>query len=185
MDLTNIKSLIPEHAKDLRLNLSAVLSSEGAPGLNERQIAGVALASAIAARNAILVREIGALAGQSLDAEHVTAARAAAAVMGMNNVYYRFVHLVENAEYGKLPAKLRMNVIGSPGIDKTDFELYSLAVSAINGCGACVAAHEKVVRTAGITAEGVQSTVRIAAVLHGIAVALESGGAPLAHAQAA
>jgi alkyl hydroperoxide reductase subunit D len=78
-----------------------------------------------------------------------------------------------------------MNVIGNPGIDKTDFELYSLAVSAINGCGACVAAHEKVVRKAGITAEGVQSTVRIAAVLHGIAVALESGGAPLAHAQAA
>jgi lipoyl-dependent peroxiredoxin subunit D len=185
MDLTNIRNLIPEHAKDLRLNLSAVLSSEGAPGLNERQIAGVALASAIAARNNVLVHDIETFAAQSLDAAHVAAARAAAAIMGMNNVYYRFVHLVENTEYGRLPAKLRMNVIGNPGIDKTDFELYSLAVSAINGCGACVAAHEKVVRKAGITAEGVQSTVRIAAVLHGIAVALESGGAPLAHAQAA
>jgi lipoyl-dependent peroxiredoxin subunit D len=185
VDLTNVKSLIPEHAKDLRLNLS-VLSIEGAPGLNERQIAGVALASAIAARNTVLVREIEAFASQSLDSAHVNAARAAAAIMGMNNVYYRFVHLVENVEYGKLPAKLRMNVIGNPGIDKTDFELYSLAVSAINGCGACVAAHEKVVRKAGITAEGVQTAVRIAAVLHGIAIALESnGGAPQAQAQAA
>ena len=113
------------------------------------------------------------------------AARAAAAIMGMNNVYYRFVHLVGNDEYAKLPAKLRMNVIGSPGIDKTDFELYSLAVSAINGCGACVAAHEKVVRKAGIAAEGVQSAVRIAAVIHGVAVALEATAAPVAASQAA
>ena len=105
--------------------------------------------------------------------------------MAMNNVYYRFMHLVENDEYGKLRAGLRMNVIANPGIDKIDFELCSLAVSAINGCGACVASHEKVVRKAGITAEGVQSAVRIAAVLHGVAVALESGGAPLAHAHAA
>jgi alkyl hydroperoxide reductase subunit D len=94
--------------------------------------------------------------------------------MGMNNVYYRFVHLVENPDYAMLPARLRMNVIGSPGVPKTDFELYSLAVSAINGCGACVASHEKVVRKSGVTAEGVQSAVRIAAVMHGIAVALES-----------
>jgi alkyl hydroperoxide reductase subunit D len=185
MDLTNVKNLVPDHAKDLRLNLS-VLSIEGAPGLNERQIAGVALASAIAARNTVLSREIETLASQLLDAEHVHAARAAAAIMGMNNVYYRFVHLVDNPEYGTLPAKLRMNVIGNPGIDKMNFELYSLAVSAINGCGACVAAHEKVVRKAGITAEGVQSAVRIAAVLHGIAVALESSaGAPRTQAQAA
>src|SRR5262249_46777039 len=85
-----------------------------------------------------------------------------------------FVHLVGNPDYARLPAKLRMNVIGNPGVAKVDFELYSLVVSAINGCGACVAAHDKVVRGAGATAEGVQSAVRIAAVLHGIAVAIES-----------
>jgi len=95
----------------------------------------------------------------------------------MNNVYYRFVHLAGNPEYARLPAKLRMNVIGNPGVAKVDFELYSLAVSAINGCGACVAAHDKAVRGAGVTAEGVQSAVRIAAVMHGIAVALESRSA--------
>jgi alkyl hydroperoxide reductase subunit D len=185
MDVTNLKNSLPEHAKDLKLNLAAVLSPEGAPGLDERQIAGVALASAIAARNPALLAEIETQAAVTLDAAYVGAARAAATIMGMNNVYYRFVHLVGNDEYGKLPAKLRMNVIGNPGIDKTDFELYSLAVSAINGCGACVAAHDKVVRKAGITAEGVQSAVRIAAVIHGVAVALESTAAAPAARQAA
>ena len=65
-----------------------------------------------------------------LSAEAANAARGAAAVMAMNNVYYRFVHLASNPEYATLPAKLRMNFIGSPGIEKDDFELFSLAVSA-------------------------------------------------------
>ncbi len=185
MDVTTLKNAIPDYAKDLRLNLSTVLSPEGAPGLSAQQIAGVALASAVASRNPGLLAAIEAAAAPTLDAAHVTAARAAASIMGMNNVYYRFVHLVGNDEYGKLPAKLRMNVIGAPGIDKTDFELYSLAVSAINGCGACVAAHEKVVRKAGVTADGVQSAVRIAAVIHGVAVALESAATSDAARQAA
>jgi alkyl hydroperoxide reductase subunit D len=174
MDLTNLKSSIPEHAKDLKLNVSTVLSAEGAPGLSEPQIYATALASAIAARNPALLREIEAVVLPRLEPAQVNAARAAAAIMAMNNVYYRFLHLVGNDEYAKLPAKLRMNVIGNPGVDKTDFELYSLAVSAINGCGTCVAAHERVVRKGGVTAEGVQSAVRIAAVIHGVAVALES-----------
>jgi alkyl hydroperoxide reductase subunit D len=177
MDLTDLKDLIPEHAKDLKLNIATVLSEEGAPGLAEHQILGVALASAVAARNPTLLREIEALVVSKLDPAQVAAARAAAAIMGMNNVYYRFVHLAGNPDYARQPAKLRMNVIGNPGVAKVDFELYSLAVSAINGCGACVAAHDKVVRGASVTAEGVQSAVRIAAVLHGIAVALESTSA--------
>ncbi len=61
--------------------------------------------------------------------------------MAMNNVYYRFTHLAGNQEYRNMPAKLRMNVIGATGIDKIDFELFSLAVSAINGCGMCIDAH--------------------------------------------
>jgi lipoyl-dependent peroxiredoxin subunit D len=185
MDLTNLKNSIPEYAKDLKLNLSSVLTVEGAPGLSEHQILATALASAVAARNPELLREVESLVVPRLEAAQANAARAAAAIMGMNNVYYRFVHIVGNGDYAKLPAKLRMNVIGNPGIDKTDFELYSLAVSAINGCGACVAAHDKVVRNAGVTAEGVQSAVRIAAVIHGIAVALESSPIATAGREAA
>lgn len=174
MDLSKIKDLVPEYAKDLKLNLSSVLTPEGAPGLSYEQILGTALACAVAARNEKLLQELEAQILPTLGAERSRAARAAAAIMGMNNVYYRFLHLVGNEDYRQMPARLRMTVIGNPGIDKVEFELYSLAVSAINGCGSCAASHEKIVRQDGITPEGVQSAVRIASVIHGLAVAIES-----------
>ena len=93
--------------------------------------------------------------------------------MGMNNIYYRFLHLVEDAEYAQMPARLRMNVIGNPGIDKLDFELLSLAVSAINGCGMCVVAHEQQLRKHEVSREAIQSAVRIAATIHAVAGVLE------------
>jgi lipoyl-dependent peroxiredoxin subunit D len=172
--LDTIRDAIPDYARDLRLNLGSVLTTSGAPGLSEKQIWAVALASAIASRNAELTRDIEALAATHLDAAYVNGARAAAAVMGMNNVYYRFLHLVEDPEYAQLPARLRMNVIGNPGIDKVDFELLSLAVSAINGCGTCVASHERQLRKHELTRETVQSAVRIAATVHAVARVLES-----------
>ncbi len=93
--------------------------------------------------------------------------------MGMNNVYYRFLHLVEDPEYQQMPARLRMNVIGKPGIDSNDFELLSLAVSAVNGCGMCIVSHERKLRGHGITREQIQSAVRIAATIHAAAGVLE------------
>jgi alkyl hydroperoxide reductase subunit D len=172
--LDTIRDAIPDYARDLRLNLGSVLSTSGAPGLSEKQIWAVALASAIASRNAELTRDIEVLAAAHLDAAYINGARAAAAIMGMNNVYYRFLHLVEDPEYAQLPARLRMNVIGNPGIDKVDFELLSLAVSAINGCGTCVASHERQLRKNELTRETVQSAVRIAATVHAVARVLES-----------
>ena len=108
------------------------------------------------------------VAGKLSD-EAATAARAAAAIMAMNNVYYRFVHLASNPEYGQMPAKLRMNVIGSPGIDKADFELCCLAVSAMNGCGMCIDSHEKVLKGHGVKAEVIQAAARIGAVMKAVA----------------
>lgn len=174
MNIDEIKNLVPDFARDIRLNLSSVLKDSGSPGLNEKQIGMLALATAYAARNTKLTAAVEDAAFESLGDAEITAARSAAAIMGMNNVYYRFLHLVENEEYSKLPARLRMNVIGNPGIDKVDFELLSLAVSAINGCGSCIASHEKVVRKGGLDAEAVQSAVRIAAVIHAAAVAIET-----------
>ena len=173
MDLTSLKNLIPEHAKDLKLNVATVLSAEGAPGLAENQILGVALASAIAARNPTLLREIETLVSPKLDTAQLSAARAAAAIMGMNNVYYRFVHLAGNPDYARLPAKLRMNVIGNPGVAKVDFELYSLAASAVIGCDWCMRSHERVVVEGGLTEEQVHDAIRIAATINGAAIALE------------
>jgi alkyl hydroperoxide reductase subunit D len=173
--LEALRDSIPDYARDLKLNLGSVLTPTGAPGLSEQQIWAVAVASAIASRNNVFTRAIEAAAGAQLDAAHLQAARAAAAIMGMNNIYYRFLHLVEDAEYQSMPARLRMNVIGSPGIDKLDFELLSLAVSAINGCGLCVSSHEKKLRAHGITREQIQSAVRIASVIHAVAGVLEYG----------
>ena len=172
--LDTIRDAIPDYARDLKLNLGSVLTTSGAPGLSEKQIWAVALASAIASRNIYFTRDIETLAAAHLDAAYINGAHAAAAIMGMNNVYYRFLHLVEDPEYAQLPARLRMNVIGNPGIDKVDFELLSLAVSAINGCGTCVASHERQLRKHDFSREAVQSAVRIAATVHAVARVLGS-----------
>ncbi len=171
--LDELRDSLPEYARDLNLNLGSVLAPTGAPGLTERQIWAVALAAAIASRNVAFTRSIEALALPHLDDAHVTAARAAAAIMGMNNVYYRFLHLVGDPEYARLPARLRMNVIGNSGIQKLDFELLCLAVSAINGCGLCVESHDKQLRRHSVSRDAVQSAVRIAATVHAVARVLE------------
>ena len=171
MSIEALKSRLPDFAKDARLNLSALANDET---LGEQTKWGLLLASALATRNPQVAAAFSAEAARHLSPEAQEAARAAATVMAMNNVYYRFVHLASNAEYGRMPARLRMNVIGNPGVPKTDFELWSLAVSAINGCGMCIDAHEKVLREHGVTAEQVQTAVRFAAILQSVAVALET-----------
>jgi alkyl hydroperoxide reductase subunit D len=173
MSLDTIRDQLPDYARDLKLNLGSVLTTQGAPGLSEKQIAAVALSTAIGSRNPQLTRAIEDWATPLLDEAYVNGARAAAAIMGMNNIYYRFLHLVEDGEYATMPARLRMNIIGNPGIDKLDFELLSLAVSAVNGCGMCITSHEKKLRSGGITREQIQSAIRIASVIHAVAGVLE------------
>lgn len=170
MSIETLKNRLPEYAKDLKLNLSS-LASEVA--LTPQQRAGAFVASALASRNAEVTSALVAEFGPQLSAEALGAAKAAAAIMGMNNIYYRFTHLVSAPDYKTMPAKLRMNVIARPGVEKVDFELWSLAVSAINGCGMCVDSHEREVRKAGLSAEAVQAAVRIAAVVHAVAAALD------------
>lgn len=184
MSIQTLKDRLPDYAKDLKLNLGS-LAAETV--LNDTLKAGTFVASAIASRNPQVISAVLTEFGQHLAPADLTAAKAAAAIMGMNNVYYRFLHLAENEEYTRLPAKLRMNVIGTPGTAKENFELWSLAVSAINGCGMCITAHEKVVRAAGINTEQVQAAVRIAAVVHAVSVTLEAEAAAVegALAQAA
>ena len=177
MSLNEIKSAIPDHAKDLRLNFEAVLSEAGAPGLSSKQIGLIALSSAIAARHEPLTSVLANEASRHASAQEINGARTAAALMAMNNVYYRFTHLVAEPEYQTLRAGLRMNGMANPGCDKIDFELCSLAVSAINGCGMCMDSHEQILRKHGLSAPTVQSAVRIAAVVHAVAVTLEQATA--------
>jgi alkyl hydroperoxide reductase subunit D len=177
MTLAELRASLPDYAKDLRLNLDSVLSEAGAPGLTQKQIAVIALASAIASRYAPLTEAIAAESAKHASAEELNGARAAAAIMGMNNIYYRFLHLVGDEEYGTLRAGLRMNVMAAPGGEKIDFELASLAVSAINGCGKCLESHEKTLRKHGLSAQPIQGAVRIASVIHAVAVVLEQAKA--------
>jgi len=177
MTLETVRAALPDYARDLKLNLSSVLS---VPTLTEQQIWGTALASAIAARNPALLLAVEAEATAHLAPAAVSAAKAAAAIMAMNNIYYRFTHLVAKPDYRTMPARLRMNVIANPGVDKVDFELWSLAVSAINGRGMCLEAHEREVVGKGLSREAVQDAVRIASVIHAVAVTLEAEGMAMA-----
>ncbi len=170
MNLQEMRDQIPDFAKDIRLNLETLLNPEGLPGLTPAQTAAIALACAYAVREPRLATAIKA--DLSVTPEFDEAAKAAAAIMAMNNVYYRSMHLIEDQEISKLPARLRMNIIGTPGIPKADFELMSLAVSAISGCGRCLNAHIDEVRKHGITNEGVHSAVRIASVVNATRQAL-------------
>lgn len=169
-NLESLKAALPDFAKDTRLNLGSVMTPEGAPELSQEQIHLIALASAYATKDDGV---IAALEGETAGLSDVqkNAAKAATSIMAMNNVYYRFVHLV-GGDYKTLPAKLRMNVIGAPGIEKKDFELMSMAVSAINGCGMCMEAHAHELGKAGVPVLGVQSAVRIAAVINAAAQSL-------------
>jgi alkyl hydroperoxide reductase subunit D len=166
-----LRAALPEAAKDIRLNLPTVLKG-GA--LSEPQRWGVAVASAIAARNRRLPAAITADAARVVDAAVLEDATAAAALMAMNNVYYRFRHMVGKPVYAEKAAGLRMNRLVQPATNRTDFELFSLAVSAINGCEMCIRVHEKVVMDGGLTADHVNDAVRIAATINAAAVALES-----------
>ncbi|MGE0406291.1 MAG: carboxymuconolactone decarboxylase family protein [Candidatus Korobacteraceae bacterium] len=171
MNLESLIDTLPAYAKDLKLNLSSLLRQTE---LTAQQAWGTLVASAVAARNADLLRMTEAEAAQHLAPQALEAAKGAAAIMGMNNIYYRFLHLAENEKYRTIPARLRMNILRTHGVDAVDFELWSTAVSAINGCGSCVKAHERVLREKGLPEESVLAAIRIAAVVHAIAVALEA-----------
>jgi len=169
--MEKLYDVFPDYARDLKLNLQNVLKQAE---LTEQQTWGTAVASAIAARNPQLIEAVLAEAGQHLSPEAMHAAKAAAAVMGMNNIYYRFQYLSGNDRYGQIPARLRMQVIRTHGSDPADFELWCVAVSAINGCGSCVASHEKVLREKGVTEETILAAIRIASVIHGTAAVLDT-----------
>jgi alkyl hydroperoxide reductase subunit D len=174
MSIEILKQQLPDYARDLKLNLSSLAAE---PGLSEQQRAGTFIVSALASRNPVVTEAVIAEFAPKLSPEALTSAKAAAAIMAMNNIYYRFTHLASSPDYRTLPAKLRMNVMAKPGVDKADFELWSLAVSAINGCGMCIDSHEKVLREHGITAEQIQAAVRIAAVVHAVAATLDGEAA--------
>ncbi|MGX1099211.1 carboxymuconolactone decarboxylase family protein [Amorphus sp. MBR-141] len=173
-DLESLRAQLPDSAHDIRLNLGAMLGNDGLPELENDQKWGAALASAIAARNASLTCAIEALASQNTSAQVIEGARIAAAIMAMTNVYFRALHMADDAELSGLPAGLRMNGLSKHGLSQRDFELFGLAASAVKGCESCIGAHVSGARELGASVQALQAVIKLAAVLHAAATVLDA-----------
>lgn len=159
----------PAAAKDIKLNLKTVLTSTA---LSQTQVWGTALACAYNEGNQALIDALMKDGAESLNDALVSDAQSVAALMSMNNVYYRFRHMVGKAEYNQIPARLRMTAMARPKTDRQSFELFSLAVSAINGCEQCIKSHEKILIDSGLKEEAINDAIRIAAVVRAASVSL-------------
>ena len=172
MNIDKLKEKLPDYAKDIRLNLSHLFGNVSQSGLTDTQFYGTALAVAYSLQQGDLIAAIRSETDASLLAELEIAAKIAATLMAMNNIYYRFIHLAEDAEFATMPANLRMNALRSHGVDQADLELFALAVSAINGCGLCISSHLQQLSKHGVSKMAMQTSIRLAATLNAAAQAL-------------
>ena len=169
--IDRLRERMPPFAKDIQLNLSSVLQGGS---LDDDQRWGVAVARAVTVGDVVLRDAVLLDAATKVGEAVLDDARAAAALMAMNNVYYRFRHMVGKESYSTKPARLRMNRIAQPKTNKATFELMCLAVSAINGCESCIRSHEHAVVEGDLTEDHVHDAVRIAATIRAVAVALQT-----------
>jgi len=174
MTINDIKAALPDWAKDVRLNLDATIARSS---LEPRLAAGAALAAAYAARSPALVATFRD--PTFLDPQHAEAALTAAALMGMNNVWYPFVEMAGDESLKTMRAELRMNAYANHGgVDKLAFELYALAASIVGKCEYCVRSHAKLLTESGLTMQQLRDVGRIAATVNAAALALEVAGQP-------
>ncbi len=170
-NLESLKAVIPDYAKDVKINLGSLISPEN-QGITTKQVFGAALTAAYATKEKILIKILENEVQNILSEVEVKAVKTAASLMAMNNIYYRFLHISADKEYAQMPAGLRMQGIASHGIDKIDFEVFSLAASIINGCGMCIDAHANQLTKHGFTKYQVQMVAKVAAVVNSAAQVL-------------
>ncbi|WP_419420349.1 carboxymuconolactone decarboxylase family protein [Legionella sp. D16C41] len=168
--LEKLKEKLPDLAKDTRINLTKVLDLNQTDELSSQQIIGSALAVAYHIGNKTLTQSLETELESELSLRD--AAKLAASLMAMTNIYYRFIHLSEQPELNHVPAGLRMQGMMNPGVDKVTFEVMSLAVSILNGCGACISAHCRNLKEHGLSMQALARIGRIAAVIHSAYVGL-------------
>jgi alkyl hydroperoxide reductase subunit D len=163
--VTNVKESIPDHSKDIKLNLDAVINRSG---LDLVDAHACALAAAIASGNGELAFEIQ-MNGPLMGAEEREAAKTAASLMGQNNIWYPFVEMAGDESMKGLPAGLRMNAYATHGgVSKKKFEMYSLAASIVGKCHFCVKAHYDTLKKEGMTVQELMAVGRIASVVSAI-----------------
>ncbi|WP_343549218.1 carboxymuconolactone decarboxylase family protein [Ralstonia sp.] len=164
--LQTLKSRIPDYAKDIRLNLDGTIARSSLEG---NDAVGVALAAAFAAKSKVLsdaIRNAGVLSP-----EEVNGALTAAALMGMNNVWYPYVEMADDSDLAQQKAELRMNAYANNGgVDKRRFEMYALAASIIGKCHFCIKSHYDLLKNhQGMSAQQLRDVGRIAAVMNAAA----------------
>lgn len=177
MTLDTIYNTLPTWAKDVKLNLQSALTGSSTTELTSDQLWGSALAASMALRQPQLLAAIDAEAQANLSETNYNAAKTAASLMGMTNIYYRSLHHMSDKDYATMPAGIRMNSMRSHGADHVDFDLWALAASVIGNCGGCINAHDKQAKDGGITKGAIQSIIRLASVLHAAAVVLDTAAA--------
>jgi len=161
-----------KYLRDLRVNLKNMLNSEN---LNLKEAYLIALAIAVNERSKYLIESFTDHAkANGASAAEIAESCACASTLAMNNVFYRFKHFIKssNENYQGMPAGIKMNIMMSPVLGKELFELISLAVSAVNGCESCVNSHEESVRKYGASEAKIYDSIRLAAVVRGLVVAL-------------
>ena len=170
--LNALKERIPDYAKDIRLNLDGVIARSS---LDAADALGAALAAAYAAKSKTIIDAIRS-SGQLSDVD-VNAALSAAALMGMNNVYYPYVEMAEDEDLKTQRAELRMNAYATHGgVDKKRFELFALSASIVGKCHFCVQSHYKMLKENGLSAQQLRDVGRIAAVVNAAAQAIAAEG---------
>ena len=170
--LDALRDTLPDELKDIRLNLSSVLAGEN---LQPAQAIGVALAAAAFVRCPPLAGALAAdlqAAGAATAGPVISDATAAAGLMAMNTVYYRFRHMLGKESYEARPPRLRMSRMAQPATNKADFELMSLGCAALAGCELCIKNHEASLVKLGVSEEACHDAVRIAAVINAVACGL-------------
>jgi alkyl hydroperoxide reductase subunit D len=166
MALEALGQALPAYAADIAANLKA-LTEETL--LSQQQLWGCFVASAHAVATPAALQAIeAAAAAAGLSAEARAAARGAAAIMAQNNIYFRALTLLKNPDYRALRSRLRISLTFNAGVPKDDFDLWCVAVSAIHGCPDCLDSHERSLRRRDVSAEAVQTALRIAAVVHAV-----------------
>lgn len=170
-DLDELCDALPEWAEDLRRNLAAL---ERDSPLDSRQLWGTLLTCALATREPRLVALVDARARARLAPHERRAAASIAAIMAMNAIYFGSTHALADARVRGMPSRLRMQVMGRPGIARLDDELWCVAAAAIHGCAPCLDSHAQALLAAGGTLAQLHEVVRVAAILGGIAQALAS-----------
>ena len=168
--LNAIKERIPDYAKDIHLNLDTVLARSS---LDPADALGTALTAAYASRSKTIVDAIRN--SGELNATDTNAALSAAALMGMNNVWYPYLEMANDEDLKKQRPELRMNAYATHGgVDKKRFELFALVASIVGKCDFCVASHYKMLKENGLSPQQLRDAGHIAAVINAAAQAIDA-----------